>query len=138
MKNLFKLSLLLILAISISSCGINFDTDEKKIEEPKQLTSPFIHTAYFWFKEGTSEAQIKAFKANCERLAEIETVKFFHAGAPAPTNRPVIENTYDWAVVFHFKNLKDQEFYQKAPLHLELIEKHQSIWEKVMVTDISN
>ncbi len=129
MKNVLGFSLLLL--IVTAGCGVKVDSEQVNAQS-------FIHTAYFWFKAEATEAQIQAFKADSERLAEIETVKFFHAGEPAPTDRPVIENSYDWAIVFHFKDLAAQEFYQKAPLHLEMIEKHQSIWEKVMVTDISN
>lgn len=135
MKNVLKFCLLIFI---VSSCSINLDTDKKKTSESEHLDSPFIHTAYFWFKEEATKEQIEAFKKDSERLAEIKTVKFFHAGKPAPTNRPVIENSYDWAIIFHFKDLEDQDFYQKASLHLEMIEKHQAIWEKVMVTDISD
>ena len=96
----------------------------------------FVHTAYFWFKEGTTSAQISDFKSSSEKLREIETVQGYYAGSPAPTTRAVIENSYDFAIVFLFKDLEAQEYYQKHPLHLELIEKHQDIWEKVMVTDV--
>ncbi|OEK06264.1 hypothetical protein BFP71_00890 [Roseivirga misakiensis] len=108
------------------------------VSEEKRLENPFVHTAYFWFKESATTQQIEDFKESAKRLAEIETVKFFHAGEPAPTTREVIENTYDYAVVFHFKDLEAQEFYQKAPLHIQMIEDHSEIWERVMVTDISN
>ena len=108
------------------------NTDEKALEHP------FIHTAYFWLKEGVSEQEVEAFKADCEKLADIETVRAFYPGKPANTTREVIENTYDYAVVFHFKNLEDQEYYQKHPLHLEMIERHQHLWQRVMVTDIEH
>lgn len=107
------------------------------VSSEEKLEIPFIHTAYFWFKEDATEQQIIAFKKAANRLAEVETIKFFHAGPPAPTTREVIENTYDYAVVFHFKDLEAQEFYQKAPLHLQMIEDHSGIWDRVMVTDIN-
>lgn len=107
-------------------------------EEADKLDNPFIHTAYFWLKEDLDPRDIAAFKEDCEKLKEIETVQAFYTGIPASTNREVIENTYDYAIVFHFKDLADQEYYQGHPLHLEMIEKHQAKWERVMVTDIEN
>lgn len=107
------------------------------VSSEEKLESAFIHTAYFWFKEDATEQQIIAFKKASNRLAEIETVKFFHAGPPASTTREVIENTYDYAIVFHFKDLEAQEVYQNAPLHLQMIEDYSGIWERVMVTDIN-
>ncbi len=136
MKNVLGFSLLLLMVTS--ACSVQVDSEQGNTASTEVSQVPFIHTAYFWFKAEATKAQIQDFKADSQGLAEIETVKFFHAGEPAPTDRPVIENSYDWAIVFHFNDLADQEFYQKAPLHLEMIEKHQSIWEKVMVTDISN
>lgn len=136
MKTISKFSLLILLLAS--ACNVQVDTDKVKTESSRHSETTFIHTAYFWFKGDATATEIAAFKADSENLAEIETVQFFLSGGPAPTDRPVIENSYDWAIVFHFKDLADQEFYQKAPLHLEMIEKHQAIWEKVMVTDISN
>lgn len=126
-----KLSLLLLILSSVA-CHQNVDEHVNKLEDP------FIHTAYFWLKDGLTAKEIAAFIDDCEKLAQIETVRSFYSGKPANTNRAVIENTYDYSVVFHFENLEDQEYYQQHPIHLELIEKHSAKWEKVMVTDIEH
>lgn len=127
-----KLSLLFLL-ILIAGCQSNPQGQTKD-----ELEHPFIHTAYFWLKDGLLEEELNAFIADCEKLKEVETVRAFYSGSPANTSREVIENTYDFAVVFHFENLADQEYYQQHPLHLEMIEKHQDKWERVMVTDIEH
>lgn len=127
-------SLILIL---LAACHPSESTSED-VSTDTSLENPFIHTAYFWLKEGVSDVEKAAFISDCEKLAEVETVKAFYSGSPANTNRDVIENTYDYAVVFHFENLEDQEYYQQHPLHLEMIEKHQDKWERVMVTDIEH
>ena len=132
MKRLIYLSLIILLA----SCQKGPIEIEREIETDVTLEDAFVHSAYFWFKEGTTAEEIDAFKASSERLREIETVRSFYAGPPADTDRPVIENSYDYAIVFLFKDLEAQEYYQQHPLHLELIEKHSEMWEKVMVTDV--
>jgi len=129
MKNLYLFFFIVVFA----SCQTQHTTDEERT-----LEHPFIHTAYFWLKPGLTPGEKEAFILDCEKLKEVETVRAFYSGSPANTNREVIENSYDYAVVFHFKDLKDQEYYQQHPLHLEMIEKHQDKWEKVMVTDIAH
>lgn len=134
----FKISLALFISLLLVGCQAKeTHSANTSVDSEKVLEKPFVHTAYFWFKDEATEQQVADFKSGAERLKEIETVKFFHAGPPAPTTREVIENTYDYAVVFHFENLEAQEFYQKDPLHLQMIEDHSGIWERVMVTDIN-
>lgn len=133
MKNCSLISILLVALtiLSFNSCEIKRDVKvEIKVEDA------FVHSAYFWFKEDATQAQIDAFIADSEKLRDIKTVKGFFAGKPANTDRPVIENTYDYAVVFLFEDFEAQEYYQQDQIHLDLIENHSSIWERVMVTDI--
>lgn len=131
MKRLIPVLALLVFVIACQKAPVEI---EKEIEA--DIQDAFVHTAYFWFKEEATSEQITAFKAASEKLREVETVLGYFAGAPAPTTRPVIENTYDYAIVFLFEDLEAQEFYQQHPLHLAMIEKHQDIWERVMVTDV--
>lgn len=131
----------IVFGFSFMACQSQEQQEEEKTvmerEVPVHSGAPFIHTAYFWLKEGVTEAEKDAFIQDSKGLANIETVLAFYDGEPAPTNRDVVENTYDYAIVFHFADLEAQEFYQGAPLHKALIEKHEHLWEKVMVTDIT-
>lgn len=133
MKNHSSLTIFIAIlsALTFSSCQI-----EREVEFDIAFEDAFVHSAYFWFKEDATEEQISAFKEDSEKLKEIKTVKGFYTGKPANTNRPVIENTYDYALIFLFEDLEAQEYYQKDPLHVALIEKHAPIWERVMVTDV--
>lgn len=131
MKKLLPLLALLIFSIACQKGPVEI---EKEVET--DLEDAFVHTAYFWYKEGSSAEEISAFEANSEKLRNIETVQAFFAGPPAATNRAIIENTYDYAIVFLFKNLEDQEYYQEHPIHKQLIVDHEHMWERVMVTDV--
>lgn len=101
-----------------------------------ELENPFIHTVYFWFKENVSEEQLEEFYADTEKLREIEVVKALYAGKPANTTRPIVERSYDFALVVHFNDLAAHDVYQQHPTHLALLEKGANLWEKVMITDI--
>ena len=49
--------------------------------------------------------------------------------------RGVVDNSYDYAINVHFNSVADEKAYQSEPIHLEFIENHNEIWEKVIVYD---
>lgn len=136
MKRLFTSLLLCFLISSCQQGSEASDSTQLEFSDHASLEDPFIHSVYFWFKEGTTEAQIEAFIADTEAFTEIETVKALYSGKPAPSQpRPVVENSYDFSVIIHFEDLAGHDVYQKHPMHLAMIEKHSDIWERVMVLD---
>ena len=99
-----------------------------------QLQVRFIHHVFFWLKENNS--------ANCEqlidglkKLSSVQTIKQFHIGVPANTNREVIENTYNVSWMILFESAADQEHYQVDPIHLDFVKECSHLWKKVTVFD---
>ncbi|HEY9117224.1 MAG TPA: Dabb family protein [Roseivirga sp.] len=107
---------------------------------PQQLPAedPLVHTAYFWFKEGVTDEQIEAFHKRSEELTKIPEVMALYTGKPADTNRPIVERSYDFAVVVHLKDLAAHDAYQQHPIHQKLLTDYSPLWERVMVTDIEH
>ena len=95
-----------------------------------------VHTAYFWFEESVTEAQKEAFKASSEELKSIPEVIALYTGKPADTDRPIVERSYDYAVVVLLKDLAAHDAYQQHPIHQKLLADYSPLWQKVMVTDI--
>ena len=55
----------------------------------------FVHTVYFWLKEGTPAAARDQLVSDCrEYLGKIPTVRQLMAGVPAMTPRDVVDNSY--------------------------------------------
>ncbi|MEL6943396.1 MAG: Dabb family protein, partial [Bacteroidota bacterium] len=68
-----------------------------------QQEENFIHTVFFWMKDGMTEAEQEQFQAGLQSLSEIESVKKFHWGKPAGSeNRDVVDHSYDYALIIHF------------------------------------
>ena len=129
----------LLLCFLVASCHdgtkVSYST-HVDLSGDEALENPFIHSVYFWFKEGTTEAQKEAFITDTKAFKQIETVKALYAGTPAPSpDRPVVDKSYDFSVIIHFEDLAGHDFYQEAQQHLDMIEKHSDIWEKVLVMD---
>jgi len=95
-----------------------------------------VHTVIFWLKKDLSEDQQVVFTNEVKTLGEISSVESFHIGTPAPTpKRPVIEDSYDYAITVVLKDMEAHDDYQVDPIHLDFIDKCKDMWERVVIYD---
>jgi len=95
-----------------------------------------VHTVIFWLKKDLSEDQQVVFTNEVKTLGEISSVESFHLGTPAPTpKRPVIEDSYDYAITVVLKDMDAHDDYQVDPIHLDFIDKCKDMWERVVIYD---
>lgn len=99
------------------------------------ITAGFVHTVYFWLKEGTTEADKAEFEKGLAALGEIDTIQTIFFGPPAQTPRDVVDNSYGYGLTLLFKDRADQDSYQDDPDHHKFIENHSHLWERVQVYD---
>ena len=99
-----------------------------------QLQSSFIHHVFFWLKENNSDNQQQLIEG-LKKLSHAPTIKDFHIGKPANTNRNVIDTSYSASWLLLFENAEDQEIYQTDPIHLKFIDECSHLWSKVVVYD---
>lgn len=96
---------------------------------------PFIHSVYFWLKEDTSQSDRMEFKSSLESLKKIRGIRKRYVLEPAGTEREVVDNSYDYALIIHFKNKSAQEAYQVDPLHASAVHRMQPMIGKFIVYD---
>lgn len=103
------------------------------IEAPEK--NIFVHHVYFWLKKPESKEDKNKLIEGLKKLTAVKTIKSFHIGQPAGTNRDVIERSYSisWLVIFN--NAADQDSYQSDPIHLKFVEECAHLWSKVTVYD---
>lgn len=135
-----KLILLIITGIFLTAfteINVTYEPSNLKNTEMESSSKPaLIHTVYFWTKEGTTEAQLKAFEKGLVKLGTCPQIASFNWGPPAPTEaRGVVDNSYTFAINVHFNSVADEKAYQTEPIHLAFIEAHKDIWSKVIVYD---
>ena len=146
MKKIFPVFILLLLI----SCNqkdpqMNNELDELKTrlvasqEALKKATvdeTAFIHTVFFWMNEKVTEEQKADFAKNgLGELVKVPSIYKSYFGPAAMTPREVVDNSYDFALVCHFKNKEEQDKYQVDPIHLKFIEDYKDLWKKVQVYD---
>lgn len=95
-----------------------------------------IHCVYFWFKPDADKARVAEFEAGLRRITGVEHVQQAYFGKPASTEpRPVIDSSYDWALIVHFASVAEHDAYQAHPLHDEFLARFAETWETVRVYD---
>lgn len=101
----------------------------------KRETNIFIHHVYFWLKNPDSTEDLAELQAGLEKLSEVMTIRTFHIGKPAGTNRDVIDSSYALSWMLTFSNKADQDSYQEDPIHLDFVKTCSHLWSKVIVYD---
>ena len=102
-----------------------------------QLQNIFIHHVFFWLKENNNSNREQLVEG-LKKLSSVTTIRQFHIGIPAKTNREVVENTYSVSWMIFFDNDADQESYQVDPMHLDFVKECSHLWNKVTVFDSVN
>jgi Stress responsive A/B Barrel Domain len=95
----------------------------------------FVHHVYFWLNNANSSEDLTKLLEGLEKLSKVKTIKMFHIGKPAGTNRDVIDGSYSVSWLLLFNNRADQDSYQTDPVHLKFIDECKHLWKKVVVYD---
>lgn len=93
------------------------------------------HHVLFWLKSDTNSDQKAAFRKSMETLENIEVVKFFHIGTPAPIERAVVDTSYTFSLLLTFDDLDAHNVYQSHALHQAFLEEFRVFFEKVVIYD---
>ena len=120
----------------ILSAGVLFLGSRTVSAKPKSLPKGvFIHHVFFWMKDPMNMEDRRNLEAGLTKLSSIDLIKTRHIGIPANTNRDVIERTYQYSILFTFKNKADQDIYQSHPDHLKFVDECSHLWKQVTVFD---
>jgi hypothetical protein len=102
----------------------------------KKLSTMLVHSVYFWLKPDLTPAQRTQFRAGLESLAGIAAVEAVYVGTPAPIEkRPVIDDSYSFALTILCKDVAAQNAYQVDPLHQAFLNSFRPFWDRVLIYD---
>ena len=104
-----------------------------------RYTRGMEHHVYFWLKDGRQNAADRAeFEKALADLFEINLVAGGRWAVPAKVEiRPVVDQSWDYALSMQFASLEDHNEYQTHPSHKAFIESYREWWAKVLVTDLA-
>lgn len=97
------------------------------------------HHVYFWLNEENKNQDDRArFEKGLASLFEIDLVEGGCWSVPAEVElRPVVDQSWDYALSMRFKTLEDQSVYQDHPDHHVFINEFKPLWAKVLVMDLA-
>ena len=99
----------------------------------------FVHTVFFWMKDGMTPAEDARFEAGLAGLLTIPQVTGGWFGKPAGTPRDVVDNSYGYGLTVLFADAAGQDVYQDCQAHLDFIAACGRFWTRVQVYDfVSN
>jgi len=99
------------------------------------MQNVFIHHVFFWLKEPYDQSGQQQLAEGLKKLSAVATIRSFHIGKPAATNRNVIDTSYSISWLLSFDTAADQDSYQSDPIHLNFVKECSHLWEKVVVYD---
>jgi len=97
------------------------------------------HHVYFWLKEDHQNAADRAlFEKGLDGLFKIELVKGGRWAVPAKVMlRPVIDQSWDYALTMKFDSIEDHDAYQVDADHNVFLGSFKEWWAKVLVMDLA-
>ncbi len=134
MKNSSRRKFITDSAKAAASLGIITLTTNSQSAMPASK-SLFIHHVYFWLNNPDSSEDLKKLVDGLQKLSKVKTIKMFHIGKPAGTNRDVIDSSYSVSWLLLFDTRADQDSYQTDPIHLKFIDDCKHLLKKVLVYD---
>ncbi len=85
-----------------------------------------------------TETGKQTFLEGIEALMKLSSVKHAWFGKPADTDRPVIDRTYDYALVLVLENAAGHDAFQIDPEHNAIRERLGGMWSRILISDVTD
>lgn len=95
----------------------------------------FVHCVYFWMREDLSEEERETFEKGLAMLARLETVRHAFIGAPPPSQREIVDGSYDYALVLAFDDAEGHDAYQVHADHELFRQQTVGFWRDIKIYD---
>ncbi|MFM2178206.1 MAG: hypothetical protein RL015_2304 [Verrucomicrobiota bacterium] len=96
------------------------------------------HVVLVWLKKpGDAADRAKVVAAAKKFQAVIREIQHLSVGQPLPSERPVVDDSFDVGLVMRFANAQDLSTYEKHPVHVQAVKEIlQPIAKKLLVYDV--
>ena len=126
-KFIASASLLAVASVASAEIFMNMKPDKK---------NQISHHVFFWLKNPDSKEDLKKLIEGVQSLSKIETIREFHFGVPASTEkRSVVDGSFSVSELLFFDDIEGQNIYQEHPIHQKFVEDYSHLWERVIVYD---
>jgi len=108
-----RLSIVALLTLLLSACAGH-----------TPHSSGVSHVVLVWFKDTVSTTDIADIHARSLELHSIPGLTSIQAGAAVPSERPIVDDSFDLGLVMRFKTVEAMQAYLTHPQHKALVRQH--------------
>jgi hypothetical protein len=112
--------ILLIVIMNLGACAAK----PQAATEPRLNSGRVAHVVVCWLKEAGNAEQRAVLIRESQKFMEIPGVVDVVAGEVMPSQRAVVDSTFDVAVVILFKSAAALEAYSAHPVHRQAVKEH--------------
>lgn len=133
-------SLFVVAALMLSSCCVSEKSPGFRAYKDHHKAGGIEHIVLAWLKNpGNKEEQAKLIAAAKALKADIKEVKSLAVGRALPSDRDVVDDSFDMALVMHFDSPEALASYEKDPMHVKAVtDTLKPLTKKIVVHDIVN
>lgn len=118
--------------LSLSSCATSSIA-------PPAKTGTIDHVVLMWLKKPGNAADREKLMAACKDLRELPGIQFLDYGKAVPSDRPVVDDSFDLGMIVRFDSEKSLHAYESAPLHVKKVtEVLKPLTKRIQVYDIAH
>ena len=90
-----------------------------------------------WLKRPGNEEDRKAVRAASDELRGIPGLVFLDHGTPLASDRPVVDDSFDFGLVMRFDSVESLRVYETHPVHVKKVEEvFRPLSRKLLVYDV--
>ena len=131
MNKLAHSFVVIILVTIIISFNLNSDCCAADSDQ-----SSVYHIVICWLKDSNSESDLKTLIQETKKLKSIPGIISIQAGKMLPSERPIVDSTFDIGIIMSFRDQKAMNDYLKNPIHQQATKKIlMPLTSKVVVYD---
>ncbi|GLQ30197.1 Dabb family protein [Litoribrevibacter albus] len=126
-----KLMLILVMSCFGAGCAnwpeaSNQALNQTSVERaPKEeMKGRVQHVVLIWFKSDVSEQYIKKVTDETKQLTHIPGVITVNAGQAIPSDRPMVDDSFDLGVTMTFDSVADMKAYVNHPEHKAFLKRY--------------
>jgi hypothetical protein len=86
------------------------------------LAEPVQHIVLVWLKPDVSAEVRATIMSESQALAKIERIKELHIGKAIASERPIVDDSFDFGVYMRFDSVADMNTYLADPRHIQFVE----------------
>lgn len=124
---LVQLLPLLVFLLALVSCNV-----EKTEDKPVKMAT-IDHVVFLWVDDTLSAEIMDSIKLHSSRLDTIPGIISLSQGEAIPSERPIVDDSFDLGLIFTFANKEDMDNYVSHKGHVNFVKK----WVKPYSTKLT-